>query len=132
MSSVTAPTVQQKYPRPHKWLPQYFFLRAGNSRNRRSRTLSLEILCDLGWGQVAWSSDRHMHMVRPHMPSLYGQLILAADLAQQIPHAQPNFPTPYRVAVLGFPHKVVLQLQYRVRSTAIAVFSKHPKIIAEG
>ena len=63
-------------------------------------------------------------MIRTNVPFDHGDAFLRTYLADQLPQPQPHISSQNFVAILRLPHKRVLQLQYRMGSTSIAI-SRH-------
>ena len=63
--------------------------------------------------------DEQRHVIPPHMPLHDRDFRLPADLADDIPYAQGDFPGERGPAILGHPHKMEVNLKNRVRPVSI-------------
>src|ERR1700704_3215769 len=91
-----------------------------------SRGLPLDELHDLARRQRRRTREQHMDMI-PRNSSLQNlDLIRATDLAHQVPNPGPHYASEDRLAVLGDPHKMVLDIEAAMRSRPVVL---HPPIL---
>jgi hypothetical protein len=110
MSSVMAPLVVEKYPRPQKCLPQYRFLRCGNSRCFVGRP-SLHEPHQVTDRQFWRDGYKHVDMVaRQHAPDNL-DAVLSANLTANVTHSQLNVALQHFIAILGRPNEVVTMVE---------------------
>jgi len=84
-----------------------------------SRCPSFDASHDLAWRQAWWRTDQDVHVILAHYSSHNSYLKGIASLPHQLPYPFTNFPSQNLVPIFRNPHKVILDLIYRVATISV-------------
>jgi hypothetical protein len=111
MSSVMAPLVVEKYPRPQKCLPQYRFFEMREFTLHFVGRPSLHEPHQVTDRQFWRDGYKHVDMVaRQHAPDNL-DAVLSANLTANVTHSQLNVALQHFIAILGRPNEVVTMVE---------------------
>lgn len=83
------------------------------------RTLPFQHLEQPADGHLRRDRNEQVHVILRDVPLHNRDLVVAAYLADQLPEPQPNFTRHHRLAVLGDPDDVQVNLEDRVRAAPV-------------
>ena len=86
---------------------------------QHARRTTLDLLHYLTRRQMPRGCNQDVNMIFAHVPLFYQQIVLLTYLSDHLPNSKFHFSCKNMVTVFCHPHKVLLDVVYRVRTFAI-------------